>query len=1075
MYSLKDSLMRKALLLVVSGFLCTSILVFAGTTGKITGKVTDKKTGTGLPGVTIRLLQNPKIGGITRPTGEFTIINVPSGEYTVKATAIGYESVEKTGVRVSADATVEVNFKIGSKVMEGKDTVIVIAERNPAIDPGRSVSKRTTTEEQIKAIPRETVQGILGLTVGVTVDATNGGFSIRGGRSTETSVRVDGMEITDQQLGSLGTNANFYPTVPTLGVEEVQVVSGGFAAEYGHALSGIVNTVTKEGRADKYEGQIKYKTDLPGLNGTSTGGSGLTPLKLAGQGQDLMQFGFGGPIPGIDGLRFYISGQGDARQHRGEFFAVNSIGRLALIDPQGNNIGQLPNDRLFIRELNGKLTWDASQDIKFSLSAFQGATFYELGRWSWRYADDTSLVSMPTQYGDSRRASTLGSGTTWGFQNGNVKLPDYITNVRNVNQINQSFALRMNHTLTKTTVYEIGVGFFSEGTTLGKKDVSQLYGLTSWNGWNLYGFNDFAFADAYSGDNTGKYIDPAQTQLNGPDGIVDRYYDGRAVTSTGTKRVQNAITGHYEGFQDYTSTHNAYGLQNAFIATGDEGGLEKKQHEYIQVDGNIQSQIDEHNLAKAGFESRFLHERRNYNGIPWDGSGQNLDNYDYHPFDASVYFQDKAEYAGVVLTPGIRFDYFDPNSFHLKDPTDYEPYTVGNPKWIKSETKFQVSPRFGISYPISERTQFHISYGWFFQVPAYDRLYSSLGVNTSAILGSVLGNPNLGAQKTKSYEFGVAHQLGEDLVMEITGYYKDQYNIEGTTQYSPLSASGTNSVAYTYYTTGEYANQRGIEVTLKKTLSHNYTLVGNVSFSQAHGTSSSLTQSRDLSQVLPPDQYNNNKQTTYYPTSEYPMDYDRPVVGNVIVNVNFAKNEGPSISGIHFLENLNLNLTTTFQSGTPYTRLDRKTGAFLGEINGQRNPNVWQSDMRLERFIPLKEIFGDAFGNLEMSLYLDINNLFNRTEPISYYARTGTADDDGSTLKIGDFDATVWYAKGTGNGQVDQYGRQLYTTQADGNHDGIVDQQEKFDSYERYHHDALSRRLNYQMPREVWFGASLRF
>lgn len=311
--------------------------------------------------------------------------------------------------------------------------------------------------------------------------------------------------------------------------------------------------------------------------------------------------------------------------------------------------------------------------------------------------------------------------------------------------------------------------------------------------------------------------------------------------------------------------------------------------------------------------------------------------------------------------------------------------------------------------------------------------------------------------------------------MEFTGYYKDQYSLAGTTQYSPLSSVGTNSVAYTYYTTGEYANQRGLEITMRKNLSNNYTLVGNITFSQAVGTSSSLTQSRALALTTAPDPYLNNASTTIYPTTEYPMDYDRTINGNLIAGIVFAKNEGPSIGGIHFLEDINANFTTTFQTGTPYTRVDRKSGLIIGPINGERNPSFWQVDARITRSIPLKEIFGESMGTMELQLFVDVLNLLDRTEAVTYYARTGTADDDGSTVVIGNFDQNPWAIRGSQPNQVDAYGRSLYNSYADKNKDGVVDQQEKFDSYLAYRHDYLSRRINYQTPREVFFGMSFRF
>ncbi|HZV13014.1 MAG TPA: carboxypeptidase-like regulatory domain-containing protein, partial [Candidatus Kapabacteria bacterium] len=145
--------MRKLVFLAALIICCGTAGVYASTTGKIEGKVRDKKTGEGIPGVTIRLVQMPTRGAITRPTGEFSIINVPAGDYTVRASAVGYEQSEKTNVRVSPDAIVQVNFDMETKVLQGKDTIIVVAQRNPMVDPSRVTTKRQFTDEEIRQIP----------------------------------------------------------------------------------------------------------------------------------------------------------------------------------------------------------------------------------------------------------------------------------------------------------------------------------------------------------------------------------------------------------------------------------------------------------------------------------------------------------------------------------------------------------------------------------------------------------------------------------------------------------------------------------------------------------------------------------------------------------------------------------------------------------------------------------------------------------------------------------------------------------------------------------------------------------
>lgn len=140
--------------------------------------------------------------------------------------------------------------------------------------------------------------------------------------------------------------------------------------------------------------------------------------------------------------------------------------------------------------------------------------------------------------------------------------------------------------------------------------------------------------------------------------------------------------------------------------------------------------------------------------------------------------------------------------------------------------------------------------------------------------------------------------------------------------------------------------------------------------------------------------------------------------------------------------------------------------------------------MRLQRTLPLRELFGESFGSSELIFFLDVFNLPNLTGPVSVYPRTGDPDNDGVSLyrQPGDFPAGPWYARPDpanpatiAQSQYDRTGKRLYTEAADLNRDGIVTQQEQFQSYLQYVNDAISRRPRYQFPRTVFFGVMLRF
>ncbi|MCC6653191.1 MAG: TonB-dependent receptor [Candidatus Eisenbacteria bacterium] len=204
---------------------------FAGTTGKLTGKVTGPRKEP-LPGVTVRIVGAP-LGGITDEAGRFMIINIPSGKFEVKAGLIGYGPVAVQNVDIAADNTTRLDIEMRESAVEMKETVV--SARRPVVEVHRTSNIATVNREQLQALPVQELQDIVNLQAGVV----DGHF--RGGRTGEVQYQVDGVSVN-----------NSYDNKSTLRLdrsllEEVQVISGTFDAEYGQAMSGVVNAVLKRG------------------------------------------------------------------------------------------------------------------------------------------------------------------------------------------------------------------------------------------------------------------------------------------------------------------------------------------------------------------------------------------------------------------------------------------------------------------------------------------------------------------------------------------------------------------------------------------------------------------------------------------------------------------------------------------------------------------------------------------------------------------------------------------------------------------------------------------------------------
>ncbi len=266
------------------------VLLFGGETGKIVGKVTDPSTGEPLVGVDV-YIENTDLGAVTGSDGGYVINFVPAGTYEVTASYIGYEPVKKIGVVVLADQTTYLDFKLKPTVYKVEKPIISIAER-PIVVISSGATERHITAKEFDQMPIQTVGEVIALQSGVVMESS-GGFTyahIRGGREDEVVHFVDGISVRDPLRGYQALTLN------KGAIEEVSVITGGFDPEYGEALSGVINIVTKEG-GPRHSGFIRYTTDdiFPKDNALNFG-------------HNFYEVSLGGPL-GFQNLRYIVSGE----------------------------------------------------------------------------------------------------------------------------------------------------------------------------------------------------------------------------------------------------------------------------------------------------------------------------------------------------------------------------------------------------------------------------------------------------------------------------------------------------------------------------------------------------------------------------------------------------------------------------------------------------------------------------------------------------------------------------------------------------------------------------------------------
>lgn len=276
---------------VLLSLLCPALL-FAGTTGKIKGKVTDQGTSEPLIGANVAVV-GTTYGAATDVNGEYVILNVPAGEYSLRGTYVGYATVTVTGVRVNSDYTTEQNFSMSAEAV-GLPQIEIIAER-PLIRKDLTNTTTIKSAEDLQALPVRGVTEVAGLQASVVKNEGSDLLYVRGGRPEEVSYLVDGVPVNNPLSGR---GSPVFSSVNQNSVEELQIQTGGFNAEYGSALSGVINLNTRSATT-KYNVSGEFVTDR--YNDAKVGDDG-------GWGYFVGNVSAGGPIiPNDDMATLFLS------------------------------------------------------------------------------------------------------------------------------------------------------------------------------------------------------------------------------------------------------------------------------------------------------------------------------------------------------------------------------------------------------------------------------------------------------------------------------------------------------------------------------------------------------------------------------------------------------------------------------------------------------------------------------------------------------------------------------------------------------------------------------------------------
>ena len=339
-------------------------VVFSQTTGKISGIVKDKSDSSSLPGANV-YLENTSFGSASDEQGRFTLINIPPGKYILKVDMIGYKSVKMENIIVSVNRTFSLELELEQTVIEGEVVTVEVARLSQKKDQTGTI--KNISGDEINALPVESVGAVVNMQAGVV----NGHF--RGGRNTEVTYMVDGIQV-DESFGGSSATVDIQPEA----VQDLEVITGTFNAEYGRAMSGVVNIVTRDG-GPTYEGFASL-----GMSAFSTDNTdifvGLSPGLNSGQD---FKFNFGGPILG-NKITFFTNIR--SQNNNGH---LNGY-RIFQVDDYSNFYSD--DSTLWYSEKSGDSSYvpmnsgnNFSALLKLSFNLFNGIRFSTL----YSYSDDS--------------------------------------------------------------------------------------------------------------------------------------------------------------------------------------------------------------------------------------------------------------------------------------------------------------------------------------------------------------------------------------------------------------------------------------------------------------------------------------------------------------------------------------------------------------------------------------------------------------------------------------------------------------------------------------------------------------
>ncbi len=904
-----------------------SQLALAQSTGKISGVVTEAVSGESLPGVTIYLEENPAIGTVTNADGRYFMLSVPPGKYTVVMSFVGFATLKSANVEVFSGRTTTLDGTLQEEVVQGEE-IIVSAER-PIVVRDRTTTVSFVSKETIEKLPVQEVGDLVRFQPGVVTNS-NGGFNFRGGRQRETAYIIDGIPVQDVLNQGGGNTVD----VEVQAIQELQVFTGTFDAELGGAQSGIVSITTRD-PGQRIEGSLRAQAGgfFSGNNDIFIGGDTFDPV----ESKDLALTLSGPIIKKNNKLGFFLNARyedrvghlkGERRFLAEDGFVIDTYKRWYRDVFQPDDTRLIPLDEA--RTPGGTAVLDRNGN-PISFASGNGETVDM--DWRESYTFNPKLVYRPFSRTKVTLSALYNDAEGQSFSSGRRYAPDY----------------------RDTNFFTALTGVVSIQQTLGNNKVINLRASYKTSENESRAFDSLT--------------DPAIQFVSGSDDVTG--FSLGATDNSASRRTEEQLI--VSG--DFTwQVNDRNELKTGFQIRNNNFVIEDLDRSWVFADN-----------PDSLFINLFYPSALNFPNFEdyLDAVQADLpvlvpelerfavdDRFEQSPLEYAVFVQDKLEFdSRLVVKAGLRFEYFDLREQRIIDartPTD----RIGRAdNFTDISAKYYLSPRLGISYPISARGAFRVAYGHFVQMPAYFEMFKNPifdGINVGRLENRSVGNPDLQPERTIKYEMGLQQQVSEFIGIDINLFYKNIRNLLGTEILGTL-----DNIQYFRTVNRDYGLVRG--GTLSLVTRPVGALLGtsfDITYSDAKGSSSSAS---DVANVVIAGR-SGELGDFFLERNIIPLNWDQTLTANLSAQVGKA-------------DNWSVGFISQLATGQPYTPsfLDPNKNFPDNEfLNAARKPVIFTFDLSAEKRFAVR---GVRYG-----VRLQVDNLFNYLNERFVDSISGRAD-----------------------------------------------------------------------------------